>query len=444
MTERIFKRKLYDRLLEWKRDKNGSSALLIEGARRVGKSTLVEEFAKNEYESYILIDFNKVSSDIKSLFDDISDLDFLFLSLQAKFHTSLVKRKSVIIFDEVQKCPLARQAIKYLVKDGRYDYLETGSLISIKKNTRGITIPSEEDRISMYPLDYEEFRWALGDSATIPVIKQLWDLQRPAGVVHRQLARDFRLYMLVGGMPQAVSSYLDTNDLSKVDSVKRSIIQLYMDDFKKIDPSGRVGKMFMSIPGELSGNTTRYVPYSTIGETSDSVRNELMDSLEDSKTVLFSHHVDDPNIGMGLTENPYQFKLFTSDTGLFITLAFWEKSFVENTIYQKLLNDKLPANLGYVYENMVAQTLVAKGDRLFYHTWKKDDKHYYEVDFLLSRGSKLCPLEVKSSNNTVHKSLDKFCIKYSSRIGHRYLVCSKDFSKYEQTTILPMYMACLL
>lgn len=444
MTERIFKRKLYDRLLEWKRDKNGSSALLIEGARRVGKSTLVEEFAKNEYESYILIDFNKVSSDIKSLFDDISDLDFLFLSLQAKFHTSLVKRKSVIIFDEVQKCPLARQAIKYLVKDGRYDYLETGSLISIKKNTRGITIPSEEDRISMYPLDYEEFRWALGDSATIPVIKQLWDLQRPAGVVHRQLARDFRLYMLVGGMPQAVSSYLDTNDLSKVDSVKRSIIQLYIDDFKKIDPSGRAGKMFMSIPGELSRNTTRYVPYSTIGETSDSVRNELMDSLEDSKTVLFSHHVDDPNIGIGLTENPYQFKLFTSDTGLFITLAFWEKSFVENTIYQKLLNDKLPANLGYVYENMVAQTLVAKGDRLFYHTWKKDDKHYYEVDFLLSRGSKLCPLEVKSSNNTLHKSLDEFCIKYSSRIGHRYLVCSKDFSKDEQTTILPMYMACLL
>jgi len=444
MTERFFRRKLYNSLLEWKRNKNGTSALLIEGARRVGKSTLVEEFAKNEYESYILIDFNRVSSGIASLFDDISDLDFLFLSLQAKFHTSLVKRKSVIIFDEVQKCPLARQAIKYLVRDGRYDYLETGSLISIKKNTRGITIPSEEDRISMYPMDYEEFRWALGDNATIPVIKQLWDLQRPVGVVHRQLSRDFRLYLLVGGMPQAVNSYLDTNDLSKVDEVKRSIIRLYVDDFKKIDASGRAGKMFLSIPGELSRNSTRYTPYSTIGETSDSVRDELLDSLEDSKTVLFSHHIDDPNIGMGLSENLYQFKLFTCDTGLFVTLAFWEKSFVENTIYQKLLNDRLPANLGYVYENMMAQILVSKGDRLFYHTWKKDDSHYYEIDFLLSRGSKLCPLEVKSSVNTAHKSLDEFCIKYSSRIGHRYLVCSKDFSKDEQTVILPMYMSYFL
>lgn len=444
MAERIFKRKLYNSLLEWKRSKDGSSALLVEGARRVGKSTIVEEFAKNEYESYILIDFNQVSSDIKSLFDDISDLDFLFLSLQAKFHTSLVRRKSVIIFDEVQKCPLARQAIKYLVKDGRYDYLETGSLISIKKNTRGITIPSEEDRISMYPMDYEEFRWALGDNSTIPVLKQLWDLQRPVGAVHRQLFRDFRLYLLVGGMPQAVNSYLDTNDLSKVDEVKRSIIKLYVDDFKKIDPSGRAGKMFLSVPGELSRNTTRYIPYSIIGETADSVRDELLDSLEDSKTVLFSHHVDDPNIGMGLTENPYQFKLFTCDTGLFVTLAFWEKSFVENTIYQKLLNDRLPANLGYVYENMMAQILVSKGDRLFYHTWKKDEKHYYEIDFLLSRGSKLCPVEVKSSTNTEHKSLGEFCVKYSSRISHRYLVCSKDFVKDAQVITLPIYMAYFL
>ena len=441
MAERIFKRKLYDNLLEWKRRKNGSSALLIEGARRVGKSTIVEEFAKNEYESYILIDFNRVASDVKSLFDDISDLDFLFLSLQAKFHTSLVRRKSVIIFDEVQKCPPARQAIKYLVKDGRYDYLETGSLISIKKNTGGITIPSEEDRISMYPMDYEEFRWALGDKTTVPIIKHLWELQKPVGTVHRQLSRDFRLYMLVGGMPQAVNSYLDTNDLSEVDAVKRAIIQLYVDDFKKIDPSGRAGRMFLSIPGELSRNTIRYTPYSIIGEAADSVREELLNSLEDSKTVLFCHHVDDPNIGMGLTENLQQFKLYTCDTGLFVTLAFWEKSFVENTIYQKLLNDKLPANLGYVYENMVAQMLVSKGDRLFYHTWKKDEKHYYEVDFLLSRGSKLCPVEVKSSTSTEHKSLDEFCVKYSSRIRYRYLVCSKDFSKDGQIINLPIYMA---
>lgn len=444
MDGRIFKRKIYDKLLEWKTNSNGSTALLIEGARRVGKSTVAEQFAKNEYDSYILVDFNKVSASIKKLFEDLTDLNYIFITLQTQFHVSLHTRKSLIIFDEVQKCPLARQAIKYLVQDGRYDYLETGSLISIKQNTKGITIPSEEERISMYPMDYEEFRWALGDTATLPLLRQLWELQRPIGASHRVLSRDFRLYMLVGGMPQAVNAYIDTNDLSKVDAVKRNIITLYNDDFKKIDPSGRARKMFMSIPGQLNRNMVRYVPYSVVGEVEESVMSTLLTDLEDSRTVLFAHHVDDPNIGMGLTENLTQYKMFTCDTGLFITLAFWEKSFVENTIYQKLLLDKLPANLGYVYENMVAQILVTGGDRLFYHTWPKDDKHYYEVDFLLSRGSKLCPLEVKSSTNKSHASLDEFCRKYSSRISRRYLICSKDFQKDTQTSIVPIYMAeCL-
>ena len=285
--ERIFKRKIYDKLLQWK-SKQGKTAILVEGARRTGKSTIVEEFARREYESYILIDFNKVSRQIKDLFNDLTDLNYIFLSLQAQFHVSLKTRASVIIFDEVQKCPMARQAIKYLVQDGRYDYIETGSLISIKKNTKDITIPSEEDKVQMYPMDYEEFRWALGDTATVPILERLWNLQRPVGAVHRKLSRDFRLYMLVGGMPQAVNEYLDTNDLSKVDEVKRSIITLYKDDFTKIDPSGRAAKMFLSIPGQLSRNMLRYVPYSAIGNAADSVMNSPMSQAYSLNCSLFS------------------------------------------------------------------------------------------------------------------------------------------------------------
>ncbi|MGN1255287.1 MAG: ATP-binding protein, partial [Prevotella sp.] len=230
MAERIFKRKIYDRILKWKKENDGKSALLIEGARRVGKSTIVEEFAKNEYESYILIDFNKASRETRQLFDDLNDLDYIFLTLQTTYRKSLVNRKSLIIFDEVQRCPLARQAIKYLVADGRYDYIETGSLISIRKNVKDITIPSEEDRISMYPMDFEEFRWAMNDTATVPLLRQYWDKKLPLGSAHRNTQRLLRLYMLVGGMPQAVNEYIDTNDLSKVDRVKRKIIQLYKED----------------------------------------------------------------------------------------------------------------------------------------------------------------------------------------------------------------------
>lgn len=444
MEKQIFKRKIYSKLQEWKETKNGRTALLIEGPRRVGKSTIVEEFAKKEYESYILVDFNRVSPEVKNLFNDLSNLDYIFLTLQAVFGVSLIERKSVIIFDEVQKCPMARQAIKYLVQDGRYDFIETGSLISIKKSTKDITIPSEEDRIQMFPMDYEEFRWALGDTATIPIISKFWELQKPVGASHRGLSRDFRLYMLVGGMPQAVSEYIETNDLSKVDIVKRGIINLYVDDFKKTDPSGKAGNMFLSIPGQLNRKAVRYVPYPVIGSIEENTLIELLTNMEDSKTVLFAHHVDDPMIGMGLTENYSQYKLFVCDTGLFITMAFWEKSFTENTIYQKLLLDKLPSNLGYVYENMVAQILASSGNKLFYHTWSKDEKHYYEIDFLLSRGAKLCPVEVKSSSNKSHASLDEFCRKYSSRVGSRYLVCSKDFQKDEMTTILPIYMTHLI
>lgn len=440
MAERLFKRKIYDQLQIWKQTSNGKSALLVEGARRVGKSTIVETFAKNEYESYLLIDFNKASKAIKDLFNDLMDLDYLFLYLQTTYHVTLKERKSVIIFDEVQRCPKARQAIKYLVEDGRYDYIETGSLISIKKHTKEITIPGEEDRIQMYPMDFEEFRWALNDEASVPFLRHFWEQKHALGVAHREMARNLRLYMLVGGMPQAVNAYLESNSFSKVDQVKRRILKLYEDDFLKIDPSGRASIMFRSIPGQLSRNAIRYVPYSVVGKVDEEKMTELLKSLEDSKTVNMSYHVNDPQVGMGLTKNKDQFKMFVCDTGLFVTLAFWEKSFTENIIYEKLLSDKLPANLGYVYENLVAQMLVAAGNELFYHTWPRDEKHYYEIDFLLSRGSKLCPIEVKSSGSRSHVSLDEFCRIYSSRISWRYLVYSKDFAKDQETIMIPAYM----
>lgn len=444
MEQRVFRRKIYDDILDWKRKNDGRTALLVEGARRIGKSTIVEEFARNEYKSYILIDFNTASAEVKSLFDDLMNLEFIFLRLQQAYSTQLFERNSVIVFDEVQQCSKARQAIKYLVKDGRYDYIETGSLISIRKNIENITIPSEEDRIQMNPMDYEEFRWALGDTVTIPLLKTFWEKKIPLGAAHRDAMRNLRLYLLVGGMPQAVNAYLDTNNLRTVDEVKRKIILLYREDFAKIDKTGKVSNLFMSVPAALSRNASRYVPSSVIGNVADDKMSELLMNLEDSKTVNIAHHADDPNIGLPVSANYDKFKIFLADTGLFVTLAFWDKDFTENIIYDKLLSDKLSVNLGYVYENLIAQMLVASGNRLFYHTWKKDDKHYYEIDFLLSRGAKLCPVEVKSSGYKAHASLDAFCDKYSARVGNRYLIYTKDLTKDNGTTLLPAYMTPLL
>ena len=444
MAERIFKRKIYDKILDWKRANNGQTALLIEGARRVGKSTIVEQFAKNEYKSYILIDFNKAGQEVKRLFDDLMDLDFVFLRLQQLYKTELSKRQSVIIFDEVQQCPAARQAIKYLVADGRYDYIETGSLISIKKNTEFITIPSEEDRLQMYPMDYEEFRWALGDTVSVPLLRKFWDMKSPLKAAHRTALRDMRLYMLVGGMPQAINAYIDTNNFQKVDEAKRRIIKLYDDDFLKIDPSGRVSRMFLSIPAALTRNASRYVPYTAIGAVDEMKIEEMLKNLEDSKTVNVVYHTSDPNVGMSLSSDFNKYKLFVGDTGLFVTLAFWDKDFTENVIYEKLLSDKLSANLGYVYENFVAQMLVAAGNKLFYHTWPKDEKHYYEIDFLIAHGHKICPIEVKSSGYKAHKSLDEFCKRYSSRVFRKYLVYTKDFAQDADVSLVPIYLVPFL
>lgn len=438
--ERIFQRKIYQKLIEWKESARGRTAVLVEGARRVGKSTIVERFAQQEYESYILIDFNKASPSIIALWDDLTDMNRIFLKLQQTYSVTLHERKSVIIFDEVQRCPRARQAIKYLVQDGRYDYIETGSLISIHKNTKDITIPSEEERVTMYPMDYEEFRWALGDTVTVPLLKQMFDNRMPQGndIVRLRL-RDIRLYMLVGGMPQAVNTYLDTNNLSLVDKTKRGIIKLYLEDFQKIDTTGNAERLFVNIPAQLSGNASRYQPYTVISQQTEIKMAELLQDLEQSKTTLFCYHCSDPNVGISLNKDPGRYKMFLADTGLFVTLCFWDKDYTENIIYDKFLSDKLSANLGYIYENLVAQMLATAGNTLFYYTFPKDSKHNYEIDFLLSRGNKLVPIEVKSSGYRTHKSLDVFSEKFSSRVRDRILLYTKDYQMDGATTCLPIY-----
>lgn len=444
---RIFKRKIYNRLLQWKQESDGSTALLIKGARRVGKSTIAEEFAKREYESYVVIDFANARSELWEAVDNIADIDSFFTRIQFLYGVNLIPGKSLVIFDEIQNAPRVRQAIKYLVKDHRFDYIETGSLLSIKKNVKNITIPSEETRITMYPMDYEEFRWAMGDTVTMPLLQEAFVKGKSLGdAVNRKLQRDFRLYMMVGGMPQAVDKYLETKNLVEVDQTKRNIIDLYADDFRKIDPTGRATRLFRAIPSELTRNANRYLAGSVIGRAAENnSMDELLEDMEDSLCVYFSYHADNPSVGLPMHKNKDAYKMFVSDTGLFITLAFWDKSATDNVIYQKLLSDKLNADLGYVYENVVAQMLRASGNELFYHTWPTPDgKHNYEVDFLLSRGSKLWPIEVKSSGYKTHASLDAFCDKFSSQVSNRFLVYTKDYRKDKMTTLLPVYMVPFL
>ena len=441
-----YKRKLYKTMLKWKSERNGDTALLIQGARRVGKSTIAEEFARNEYKSYILIDFSKVSKEVSDLFNDISDLNYLFIRLQFIYQIPLYERESVIIFDEVQLQPLARQAIKHLVKDHRYDYIETGSLISVRSRSRDILVPSEETKVDMYPMDYEEFRWTLGDTTTIPLLRTAFEKKMPLGdAAQRKLMRDFRLYMLVGGMPQAVSAYIRTNNFTAVDQAKRDIIALYEEDFGKIDDSGRAKALYDAIPSQLSRNAMRY----QVGRAIDKERVDRLENIvkvmDDSMTVNVAYHSDDPNVGLALTKNKEYFKMYASDTGLFVTLAFKDSDITENVIYDKLLNDKLSTNLGYVYENVIAQMLRATGKNLFYHTIPyAEGKKYYEIDFVIPDKHKISPIEVKSSGYKAHKSLDEFCYKFSDRIMNRYLIYTKGYKRENGVEYVPVYMTMFL
>lgn len=442
MPKSVFRRKIYNEILEWKEKRSDKYALLIKGARRVGKSTIAEEFAKKEFKSYILIDFAHTSKEIIELFDDTYNLDFFFLQLQQLTGVRLYEKESVIIFDEVQLLPKARQAIKYLVADGRYKYIETGSLLSIKKNTKDILIPSEEHKISMYPMDFEEFLWAIDDEVTTDTIKMLLENKKSAGnALHRNLMRMFRLYMLVGGMPQAVETYIEHNNLQVVDEIKREIIDLYEEDFTKIDGTGLAGDIYDAIPANLSSNASRYVLSSAReGMRAEQVR-ELIPDMLSSFTVNIAYHANNPDVEMALEKDIGRYKLFTSDIGLFITLAFKDKKYTENVIYNKLLFDKLETNLGYIYENVVAQMLVAKGDNLFYYTMNSEtSNHLHEIDFLISVSDKICPIEVKSGNYRGHKSLDVFCDKFSSRIRDRYVVHTKDYKWENGINYIPVYM----
>ena len=370
------------------------------------------------------------------------NLDLFFLQLQQFTGVRLYENESVIIFDEIQLLPKARQAIKYLVADGRYKYIETGSLLSIKKNTKDILIPSEEHKISMYPMDFEEFLWAIDDTMTADTIKLLMKSKKPAGnALHRNLMRTFRLYMLIGGMPQAIESYLESNNLQVVDEVKREIIDLYEEDFIKIDGTGLAGDIYDAIPANLSSNASRYI-LSTArnGIRSNRVR-ELIPDMLSSFTVNIAYHANNPNVGMSLEKDINRYKLFLSDVGLFITLIFKDKDFTENIIYNKLLSNKLDTNLGYVYENVVAQMLMAKGNNLFYYTMNSDNSnHLYEIDFLFSKGNKICPIEVKSGNYRSHKSLNLFCDKVSNRIKDKYVVHTKDYKSENGIQYIPIYM----
>ena len=443
---KLFKRKLYGALLQWKEQWQGKYAVLIEGARRVGKSTLAESFAKHEYKSYLLIDFSKASREVNALFEDMMDLDYFFIKLQSIFHVNLYPRESVIIFDEVQFQPLARQAIKHLVKDGRYDYIETGSLISIRRNVKDILIPSEEIRMTLYPMDLEEFYWATNKEVTPAQQREAFSMNRAMGdAVHRIWMRELRLYMLVGGMPQAVEAYIETNNLQAVDTVKRQILRLYDEDFHKIDASGRMSDLFNAIPAQLNSNASRYQVGSVLeNQTAERIA-ELVTEMKDSGTILLSHHCNDPQVGLEFHKSLYHYKIYLVDTGLFVTLAFRDKNYTENLIYNKLLSDKLQANLGYVYENLVAQMLRTAGNELYYYTFPTGKGNTnYEIDFLLSRGDKIVPIEVKSSGYKTHKSLDTFCDKYSSRIGQKYVLYTKDYHKDGSIIYLPLYFTHLL
>ena len=436
----FFKRKVYDKLLEWKKLYSDRYAVLLEGARRVGKSTIAESFAKNEYKSYILIDFSKTTNKILECFEDVGNLNIFFLRLQAETGTTLYEHDSLIIFDEVQLFPKARQAIKHLVADGRYSYLETGSLISIKKNVKDILIPSEEMKIQVYPMDYEEFCDATGNSYEL--LKQIYDSASPMGqATNRKLMRDLRIYMAVGGMPQAVEAYVDGKNFSEIDMVKRQIITLYEEDFKKIDASGRLSAMYHSIPAQLTKDTKKYRMKSAIRKTSSARTEELLYELIDSKTVLPCFNTTDPNVSLADTKDFDSYKLYVSDTGLFVTMMFMDQSVTENDVYAKLLSDNLPANLGYLYENLMAQMIASTGRELYYHTWeKKDSTHYYEVDFLVSDKSKINAFEIKSSGLGKHESINEFCVKYSKNVNKAYLISQKDVGKDGSLLLKPFYL----
>ena len=449
------RRKIYDRLLEWKRSDAGRSALLIDGVRRVGKSYIAEEFAKCEYKSYVLIDFSKADDDIKDVFRHyLEHLDTFFLKLSGSYGVTLYERNSLFIFDEVQEFPRAREAIKALVADGRYDYLETGSLISIDKNTRDIVIPSEEDRVKMYPMDFEEFLWAKGDDTTMPLIRSHFERMEPMGrLLHRRAMDSFREYMAVGGMPQSVAEFVATNDLGATDRIKRKILKLYREDIDKHcgRSAAKVKRAFDAIPSQLSRHEKKY----RLSELSPQARyrdyEDAFSYFKESMVANICVNSTEPNLGLNLNAERNTFKCYLCDTGLLVSQAFAERELIAEQIHRRLLMDALEVNKGMLVENVVAQMLRAAGHELFFFS-KADASNRaerMEIDFLiakpsLTRRKNISPIEVKSSRRYDHTSLDKFMKKYRQYLHVPYVLHPKDLAVSSGATYLPLYMAPLL
>ncbi len=446
----MLKRKIYSEMLNWKNKNAGSSALMIDGARRVGKSYIVQEFAEKEYKSYILIDFGIVSKDILDLFEnDFSNLDFFFAKLSAYYATTLYKRESLIIFDEVQQYPRARQLIKYLVADGRYDYIETGSLIRLKKNVQDIIIPSEEDHIEMFPLDFEEFLWALNDETTYPFIKQCFEDKKPLGqALHRKVMNDFRQYLLVGGMPQAVLAYIDGKNFEAADIAKRRILNLYREDVAKFAQGyeDKVFAVFDNIPGQLSKKEKKYKLSSLSKQARFRSYEDSFVWLNEAMIVNTCFNATDPNVGLALSADNSKQKCYMADTGLLVTHTFKDKKYTDNDIYRAILFDKLNINEGMIIENVIAQMLRLHRERLYFYSRSDNMKreNNMEIDFLITEGNKISPIEVKSGNYHSHSSLDKFNKRFSSVLGNSYILYTKDVMVKDGIIHLPLYMAELL
>lgn len=437
----MFQRKVYQKLMIWKEKYASKQACLLEGARQVGKTTIAEYFAQNEYTSYIKIDFANTTEEILDIFSNTAKLDLLFLRLQTETGIKLTEGESAIIFDQIQCNSKARNIAKDLVKDGRYHYIETADFLYSNRKSE----EASEYKIKMYPMDYEEFLWA-AENPNYELLQKLYERKKEVGQqLNRKLMRDFRIYMAVGGMPQAVDAYVKGKNFTEIDAVKRTILSLYEDDFKKIDASGKITAMFHSIPAQLSKDTKRYVISSATGKRKSKKDEELLYDLADSKTVLLTYNSTDPRVSLAMTKDLKSYKMYLCDTGLFVTLMFMDRPAAENDIYAKLLSDKLPANLGYLYENAVAQMIASMDRELYYHTWKKKDtSHYYEIDFLLSMKDKIRALEIKSSGTGKHESILKFREKYSKNVKDTYIISQKDVGKKGNLKFLPVYFVPFL
>ncbi len=449
------RRKIYEEILKWKKRSAGQTALLIDGARRVGKSYIAEKFAAAEYKSYLLIDFNRAPKEVTDLFDNyLNDLDTLFMYLSGFYNTKLYERETLIILDEVQLCPRARAAIKYLVADGRYDYLETGSLMSIKKNVKDILIPSEEEHLKMYPLDFEEFLWALDNETLMPLIQTCYEKKQPMGqALHRKAMDYFRQYMIVGGMPQAVARYVETRDFDSIDRVKRAILELYRADIVK-HAAGyeiKVEQIFDNIPAQLQKHDKKFKLSSLKKEARFRDYDDALFWLSDAMIANICYNSTAPSIGLKLNMDRLTLKCYMADTGLLISHAFDENGIVSEEIYKKLLFDKLEFNKGMIVENLVAQMLTAAGHKLYFYSNPSRDEvsERMEIDFLIAKSKissrhNISPIEVKSGKNYTLTSLKKFRNKYAEQTDTPYVLHTGDLKEADGITYLPLYMTPLL